>query len=613
MTFLLPLGLLALLTLPIIVVLYMLRERRRRVAVPSLLHWLNVPRRREGARIRRLPWSLLLLLQLLIAGLLGLALAQPQLAGALSGGSRQLAIVIDTTTSMAARDGATTRFAQAQERARVVLRGLGAGDSATLVAAGSSARVVASGGKAELAGLLAAVDSLKPGGAGADLPGALTLAEAAFDGPPPRQIVVLTDGGPQASGAALPTQLAAALDWQQIGADRPNRAIVAFAARTWGANVQVYARAANYGPEPFSSLVRLYADNQLLGTRDITIAADGETELTWTLPPRYAQLRAALDGGDSLPQDDDARLSLSQTRPVNVLLVAAKPETLQRALAAVPGVNVTALDPANYVPAAAEASAPEVTIFDSFLPEAWPEGAILAIHPPPGSALLNVAPQSRATRSAELSASGALLAGLSFGGVNFGPAQPVTPPPPWATTLLADGNTPLILRGRSGAHEIAIWTFDLAASNLPTRLAFPLLVARTVRDLAPLPLPASLQAGAPLSLHPDARADQLRISGPDGASATLAAAPTITLDTLTQPGLYQLEERRAGALLFRGQVPVNAGVPIESDLRPGPKPQIASAVPASHLEAQRQMNDIWPWLALAALAVLMLEWGYLHR
>jgi Ca-activated chloride channel family protein len=275
-------------------------------------------------------------------------------------------------------------------------------------------------------------------------------------------------------------------------------------------------------------------------------------------------------------------------------------------------VSVTTLDPANYTPGAADASAVELTIFDSFLPQAWPTGAILAIHPPPGSALLDVAAQSRTTRSTELSAHGALLAGLSFGGVSFGLVQPVTPPS-WATTLLADGTTPLILRGRDEAHEIAIWTFDLASSNLPTRLAFPLLVARTVRDLTPLPLPSSLQAGAPLNLHPDARADELRISGPGGASTTLAAAPAITLDTLTQPGLYQVEERHAGTLLFRGQVPVNAGIPIESNLRPGSKPQIASAAPVHASQPQRRMYDIWPTLALGALAILMLEWGYLHR
>jgi len=136
MTFLLPFGLLALLTLPIILVLHLLRERRRRVAVPSLLHWLNIPRQPEGERIRRLPLTLLLLLHLLIAGLLALALSQPQLAGAPRGAARQTVIILDTSTSMAARAGTTTRFAEAQARAEALLRALRPGDRATLIAAG---------------------------------------------------------------------------------------------------------------------------------------------------------------------------------------------------------------------------------------------------------------------------------------------------------------------------------------------------------------------------------------------------------------------------------------------------------------------------------------------
>src|SRR5262245_38674662 len=181
MTFLLPIGLLALLTLPIILILHLLRERRRRVSVPSLLHWLNIPRRPEGERIRSLPLTLLLLLHLLVAGLLGVALGQPQLAGVPNNAPRQTAIVLDTSTSMAASAGAATRFAQAQMRARALLRDLRSGDRATLIAAGPAARVVADGGAADLAALTAALDNLRPGGDGADLAGALTLAAAALD------------------------------------------------------------------------------------------------------------------------------------------------------------------------------------------------------------------------------------------------------------------------------------------------------------------------------------------------------------------------------------------------------------------------------------------------
>ncbi|MEO7909617.1 MAG: VWA domain-containing protein [Roseiflexaceae bacterium] len=606
MTFLLPLGLLALLTLPVVLLLHLLRERRRRVAVPSLLHWQNLPRKNEGERIRRLPLTLLLLLHLLVAALIGLALGQPQLVGALGGAAHQTAIIIDTSTSMAARDGGSTRFALARERARAVLSGMGSGDHVILIAAGPTARVVASGAD-EPTALLAALDQLRPGGTGTDMDGALTLAEAAFDQQRVRQVLVLSDG---ALPPAAARTVAAPLDWQQVGDEQPNRAIVAFAARSTGANVQVYARAANFSATPIQTSVQLYGDDQALGSRNVAIAAGGETELTWTLPARYNQLRAALDGRDALPQDDDGFLSLAQTRAVKALLVSDKPDALRRALAAIPGVSVTVIAPASY--SAASASAAGLTLFDSYLPQAWPDGAILALNPPADSALIAVGQRSAPQSSGELTRSGALLEGLGLEGVRFGTPHQVQPPA-WAATQLALGDTPLILRGRNGTHEIAIWAFDLADSNLPTRLAFPLLVARTVRDLTPPALPASIATGARLALRPDPRASVITLSGPEGMQATMVVSSSTAIDALMLPGFYRLEERADGATIFRGQVAVNAGAAIESDLRPRPAPSIVGAEQAADATPQREVRDIWPWLALAALAVLMLEWGYTHR
>jgi len=606
MTFLLPLGLLALLTLPVVLLLHLLRERRRRVAVPSLLHWQNLPRKPEGQRIRRLPLTFLLLLHLLIAALIGLALGQPQLVGALGGAARQTAIIIDTSTSMAARDGASTRFALARERARAKLNTMGNGDRVILIAAGPMARVVASGAGDPTA-LLAALDQLRPGGTGTDMDGALTLAEAAFDQQHARQVLVLSDGALPPAAARM---IAAPLDWQQVGDEQPNRAIVAFAARPNGANVQVYARAANFGATPIQTSLQLYGDDQALGTRNVAIAAGGETELTWTLPARYNQLRAALDGRDALPQDDDGFLSLAPIRPIKALLVSAKPDALRRALAAIPGVSVTVIDPTSYPPAPARAA--DLTLFDSYLPQAWPDGATLALNPPSDSTLITVGSRNAPQASSELMRSGALLEGLGLEGVRFGTLRQVQPPA-WAVTQLALGDTPLILRGRNGAHEIAIWTFDLAASNLPTRLAFPLLVARTVRDLTPPALPASIMAGARLALRPDPRASAIDLSGPEGMQTTLVVSSSTTIDALTLPGFYRVAERAGDETIFRGQVAVNAGAAIESDLRPRPAPPIVGVDQGADATPQREVRDIWPWLALAALAVLMLEWGYIHR
>jgi hypothetical protein len=610
MTLLLPLGLLALLAIPIILVLHLLRERRRRVAVPSLQHWLNLPRQRNGERIRRLPLTLLLLLHLLVAGLLALALAQPQLAGTPQSAARQLIVILDTSTSMAARAGTTTRFAQAQERTRNLLRDLSADDRATIIAAGSHARVVAEGGSGDLAVLSAALDTLRPGGDGAAFDEALALAIAKLDPQRERRIVALSDGG-----ATVDTPAGIPLSWQIVGNQQPNQAIVDFAARPWGGKLQVYARVANYDDAPFQTILRLYGDQQLVEARPLRIAADNQTELTWTLPAGYATLRAALDAGDALPDDDQGFLAVARPAPANVLLVSTRPDALRRALAAA-GAQTTVADPAHYAEALAAQPALDLTIFDSFLPEEWPAGAALVINAPPNSRLLPSERPAGTTAGGELRQTAAILEGLSFGGVSFGPPQAIARPN-WASTQLARGEQPLILRGRDGPHEIAIWNFDLASGNLPTRLAFPLLVARTLRDLLPAPLPTAILSGEALPLHLDPRSTSVAITAPDGQRSTLAASQSFGLDMLTQPGFYRIEAQG-----LNRQVGVNAGSARESDLRAQRGSESSAqaeqstaewAAPLRDTNRSRRLTDLWPWLALGALALLMLEWGYIHR
>lgn len=608
MSFLLPIGLAALVSLPLVLLLHMIRQRRRRVAVPSLLLWANLPRTQEGERARRLPLTLLLLLHLLAAALLALALGRPQLLGAVSDRPEQTAIVIDTSLSMLARAGAGSRFDQAREQARTLLRTMGPEAHITLISAGQTADIVASGGQAELANLLEAVDRLRAGSAGSDLASALTLAEAALDPQRSARMVVLTDGATPTIGSRT---INAPVDWRQVGETQPNRAVVAFAARPFGNNLQVYARVANYGNNTFAATLRLFADNRTVDTRSLAFNPDGETELTWQVPTSARELRIALDGADALPQDDQALLNLATVRPTNVLLVSGRPDVLRRALEAVPGVTVTIIAPSSYSPNTREQQVADLTVFDTLLPTAWPPGATLAINPPPGG-LLPIQPGPRQLSGQELTTRGALLDGLSLGGVNFGVAQPLTPPA-WAETLLSAGETPLIVRGRDGEHEIAVWAFDLAASNLPNRLAFPLLVARTVRDLTPSGLPASIPLDGTLMVRPSTRTADIRLVAPDDSGRSLPAAPIVRFDRLEQPGWYRLIEQGAGGQVFEGRVPVNAGSPLESDLRPQPRPQFTVTAPGATLETRRSGVEIWPWLALAALAVLALEWLYVHR
>lgn len=628
MSLLFPLGLIGLLALPIIVLLHLLRERRRRVAVPSLLLWQNLPRRPDGQRSSVLPVTLLLLLHLLVAALVTLALARPQWLGQLLGGGQQLVIVIDSSTSMGAQDGSATRLQSAQSRARSLITGMGANDSAAVISMGPQSRLLARGTVESQQQLLAALEQVHAGGSGVDLQGALTLAEALHEPNRNGRIILLSD----AALTVTPDpqqQVSMPVSWERVGDAEPNRAIVTFAAqsRSGGTSpVQVYARVVNYSEQSAQAWVRLYGDDAQIDERFVELTPEGQAELTWSVPPGPAVLRAQLESDDGLAADNTALLSLAQVRPLRVLLVseAANQQTntnqgatseqadlLRRALAALPGLSIASVSPADYASSSLAARA-DLTVFEGFLPEQWPAGGVLVIAPPLGNGLLSVG-ESRVSNTNELHTSSSLLEGLSLDSVRFGPIH-VIETPEWADVLLSNGDMPLILRGRTDTSEVAIWNFALRESNLPSRLAFPLLLARTVRDLTPQPLPASLEAGATLQLRPSPRATQVELTAPDGSVVQRDAAALLRFDALDQPGMYSVSEKDAGgAVLYNGQVAVNAGTAGESDLRPQPEPNVAVAPTSPTDDPEQQGRDLWPWFSLIALLVIVGEWMYVHR
>lgn len=100
-TFTLPLGFLALLAVPILVGIYLLRTRSRRYPVSSLMLWINQKQARQGGlRIERLQTPLLFLLELLTLILLALAIAAPIIRTSKS--QIPLIIVLDDSFSMLA-------------------------------------------------------------------------------------------------------------------------------------------------------------------------------------------------------------------------------------------------------------------------------------------------------------------------------------------------------------------------------------------------------------------------------------------------------------------------------------------------------------------------------
>lgn len=621
MTILAPLAALFALSLPLIVILHLRRSRPRPLPVTTLPFWQEAAQhRRQRLSWRRPPRALLLLAQLLIAGLLSLALARPALPlPGLPGNqpARQLIVVLDRSTAMRATDVAPTRFDAAKARARELIGGAAHDEQVTLLTLDAEPQVYRSRDAGDRAALFGALDRLVAGGGRADLNAALPALRATLLPERENRIVLISAG----VFAAAPDRVAlaalpGALTWEQIGAAVSNVAITRLTARPRPRQPDQYdlfATVANFAAAPVSTRGRVVADGAVVDERALAVPAGGAVDLVWQLPrgAREAQLR--IDGNDALAIDNEARVVLRGAQQVRVLLVTHEAGDLGRALAAQPGVVLTTVPPGAY----GERARYDLTVFDGFVPPSLPVGGVFLVNPPLDNAVIPAMNQWETPKVARFDRESSLLAGVDLSGLTF-TSQRVFTAPPWGEVVAASEAGPLIV----ASNNLVVFTFDLARSNLPRKLAFPLLIGNVVEQVQTHRVPTSAQLGAGVALEPVASTTRAQLRDPAGQlrDLSLRAGPgeaPLAYVVLDDPGLYTLIQRdRDGNVLLQEPFAVNSGDRVASNLLAVlpdlPAGQGGIAPPqgeqAATRVAPRRLGELWPALLALALVFLLGEW-----
>src|SRR4051812_4007902 len=220
MTLLAPIALVGLAVPLVIYLIHWLFGSRRRLRVPAIFLWADLPSASTGRSRRRWPpISVLLLLQLLAAGLATAALARPATP---TDPPRHLALILDASASMRATDVSPSRFEAARARALERLQGLRETDLVTVIRAGRDAMELVSGTPE---GARSALVSTQVGLGGAAIREALALASTRIAQTPDRggQIVVLTDAAWPAPPSVGP--LSASVEVVAVGGGSENQTI----------------------------------------------------------------------------------------------------------------------------------------------------------------------------------------------------------------------------------------------------------------------------------------------------------------------------------------------------------------------------------------------------
>ena len=624
-------GFLALVSLPIIVLLYSLRPKRRDLRVSSNRLWREaLGERQRGLGFYRLLRNVSLLLLLLAALALSLALIEPQWLTAVRESGDQV-VILDTSASMKAkasgvgsRLGAAlgeTRFEAAVRRVEQLIDDLAQDQRMLLMTSGERPRLIAAfsndrdGLRRSLRDVSATDEAGRPQSAWGLARALLADREHAGDG----DILFITDGafegGPDADVRVLNVL------GEEGAATARNVAITQFDIREvvgFADRFEIMVSLRSYLDEPVQVPLTITMERRRLARRDIELApgAREQVHLAFDLRPR-GRVTATIEVDDDLETDNLARAVINAAPPARVLLVSPGNPYLEAVFEAMPGAvssKSESISP-DELPRAARAH--DLVVLDGQSFDALPPGRYLLVNSTAGDLpFLAGPPRWLIDPRVDRVESGPLTAGLDFSGLRINRARQVVLPPDAAGTvpLLSSEGSRLVLAYLDDRRRLIYLGFDLAQSNFPAQAAFPLLVRAGFDWLVPR------RAEARRTWLPAGTRYHLR-GLPDGAEVLMRLPSTEAL-VLRAKGSSMRFEDTAQAGYYRYSVngvaqhfAVNGIDRHESDIRPrapvappvdGPNP--SSDVLDADTDAAHAARALWPYLLLAGLLLLSLEW-----
>jgi hypothetical protein len=626
MGFLAPLALaFAALGIPILI-FYMLKLRREERIVSSTMLWQQVLQDREAnAPWQKLRRNLLMLLQLLLLFLLVLALARPysEISRSFQG---NVIVLLDASASMQATDTAATtaatRFDLARDRARQIIDGLGPNDTLTLIAVGDTPRVLASltNDKSVLRQALA---TARVTNTQADWEAAFILALSSAQQAARTTTVILSDGGLPDDLPPLPGQVR----YVPTGTTAENVAVTALAVRDGPHGPQAFVHITNAGTQPVTTLVQVYVNGSLFDARTLDIASqDREGFALDDLPLDTQHIEARLPD-DALGIDNTAWAVRALDEQATVLIATPGNTFLERAIGLLPHLDPITVRVTETVSAGGTlttatvlenvdiATPPALYIFDTLVPADLPaSGNLLFVAPPATTDLFQVGGTLTDTRVTDVKSDHALLRYVDatlLRELHIARARAVQSPL-WAETLVQAQSGPLLLAGTVGGRRIAILTFDLHHSDLPLKIAFPILIANLSRWLAPtstIDVPGQLSPGMPALIRPQMGADEIVVTAPSGQQWTfeVAGSESLPFARTDDPGIYTVEQK-GDREIGRASFAVNLFSDLESHIAPQDTIDVGQSPVSGQLEGSVGRREWWRWPALAALGILLIEW-----
>ena len=460
-----------LLIIPVIILIYMLKQKAKKVEISSNMLWKEVYKNLEATTPwEKLKFQWLMVLQILLIILFVLSLMSPFI---LSGSkkSSSLIMVIDSSASMNALYDEDTRLEQAKKDALEYLDTIPDNTKITLIECNNQAIVLATN-EENIMTVKSKIKQIEPTYASGDLSLSANLVNSIMAQQPDANIVYYTD-----------SKFENAYEKSNIYSVYKEKANVSVDYLSYGVTddkITVITKITNGSSENITTDITLYEQGteRILGMETLTLdAMSSEVVYFEGIETDSDKVYVKSSKKDMLMEDNVGYLVLEKQMGTKVLLISDGNVFLEKALASVEGLDVYK---AQEITNAEGLEEYDLYILDGKSMENIPEDkSILFIHPENNEYVSGK--ESGTSVSLKLNSSEITnyIDGFSFGVME----TDLYEVPAWAQSFISNREKSAGYYGEYNGRKVAVIGFDFHQSDFALQAEFPILMYQMTQYL----------------------------------------------------------------------------------------------------------------------------------
>lgn len=368
MSFVNPLGLLGLIGIPIIIIIYILRNKYNEQTVTSTYIWkLSDKFLKRKNPLSGLAGLISLILQILTVAAISLAVAQPVFV--LPGQANDYCFVLDVSGSMQMENGKQTRFELAKDEIEKVIKKSKDGSSYTLICV-SDQTVTEFDQIKEKNTALDLLEDVAVGYTTAEHSDLLSAAQRAFDNNTSARVYLVTDKSYETKQN---------IEVIEVGGEGQENYAVFDASYLYAAGeLSVSANVISYASD-CNVEVAFYVDGNEVAQESVPVKSGELKPVTFTYAiPSFTSFEVRTTKEDAYPLDDNViTYNLKSDKTYNTLIVSKTGFFLEAVVDALLDAEITRMTPKQYE---SNTETYGLYIFDSYEPKTLPDGVVWLIN-----------------------------------------------------------------------------------------------------------------------------------------------------------------------------------------------------------------------------------------